>query len=463
MQQVSVVSQSADQDGEPYRVKSERHSLNPRPLLWRLLFLLLLFVGTLLLFRRPRRGLRALLFLRRTPRFRRRRRSVLGLRRLAPRRSLRPLSRLIPVGLRTIVWLRSRRTVGVRSIRPTVRLNCRRTIGLRPSVRLGCRRTLRFRLTILHSPVRASAAILWTRCRRISRGLSRGPIGWRVIGRPYRFGADDFAVVQSSRLGSSRDGRCAMIPRSPLLRVCASCLRMLRLSGDRRNMPLPRRRLFFRPRTRADPAIAPVVADPRYRPIDHRGVVDVVDDGDVHVVHRSVVEKPVVIPTSALVALAKVSIAVIDSAIESDLRTPVAVIEDKSVAAPTPIGWSPQEADLRRHHPSPRHPVVIVVGVSPVSGRPKITIPRTKRLLIDRQFRRCKVDRYADLCVGCRRQGQQYQCEQGRTNAGEDTHNASSFLMILRAPGVALRLRLARIERRHFRAKRISDSVSPRK
>src|SRR5712692_7835618 len=114
MQQVRAVSQSADQDGEPYRVKSERHSLNPGPLLRRLLVLLLLFVGTLLLFRRPGCGLRVLLFLRRTPRFRRRsRRSVLGRQRLVPRSSLRPLSRLIPVGLRTIVWLRSRRTVGV--------------------------------------------------------------------------------------------------------------------------------------------------------------------------------------------------------------------------------------------------------------------------------------------------------------------------------------------------------------
>jgi hypothetical protein len=114
----------------------------------------------LLLFWLPRRWLLVLLFLRRTPRLRRRRRSVLGLRRLAPRRSLGPLSRLIPIGLRPIVRLRSRCTVGVRSIRTTARLDCRRTVWLRPGARLNCRRMLRFRLTILHSPVRASAAIL---------------------------------------------------------------------------------------------------------------------------------------------------------------------------------------------------------------------------------------------------------------------------------------------------------------
>ena len=184
----------------------------------------------LLLIRRPRRGLLVLLFLRRTPRFRRRRRSALGLRRLACQRRPRPFSRIIPVGL-GLVRLRCRHTVGVRAIRPSVRLDCRRTIGLRPIawrdrrhslrfrpvirrllIRLNCGRTLRFRQTTLHRPVRASAAILGTRCRRISRGLSRGPIGWRVIGRPYRFGPDDFPVVQCSRLRSSSDWRCAMIP-----------------------------------------------------------------------------------------------------------------------------------------------------------------------------------------------------------------------------------------------------------
>ena len=94
-----------------------------------------------------------------------------------------------------------------------------------------------------------------------------------------------------------------------------------------------------------------------------------------------------VVPTSAFVAFSKITEAIIDPAVETYLRTPVAVIEKKTFAAPTPIPWSPQETDFRRHHPCARHPVIIVevVAVGPVAGCPNVTVPRTKRLLIDRQ------------------------------------------------------------------------------
>src|ERR1035441_11073959 len=76
-------------------------------LLRRLLVFFWLFLRLLLLLRLLRRGLRVLL-LRRRPRFCRRR-GVLGLRPLARRRSLWPLSRLIPNGLPPRTRLRGRR------------------------------------------------------------------------------------------------------------------------------------------------------------------------------------------------------------------------------------------------------------------------------------------------------------------------------------------------------------------
>src|ERR1700680_2013798 len=104
-------------------------------------------------------------------------------------------------------------------------------------------------------------------------------------------------------------------------------------------MFLVRRRLFWRLRTSTDPTIAAVVTDPVHRRIvDHRGVVNVVNVGDVHVVHRTVVVKLPVLPTSAFIALTKVSVAVTDPAIEPYTRTPVAIVENVSVAAPPPIG-----------------------------------------------------------------------------------------------------------------------------
>src|SRR5208337_3091789 len=95
-----------------------------------------------------------------------------------------------------------------------------------------------------------------------------------------------------SRLRSSSDCRFAMIHGSPLLRVRTGRLRMLSLNGYSRNMFLTCGSLIFGPRTRADPASAAVVADPVHRgAVNHRGVVDVVNLGDVHVVHGAVVEE----------------------------------------------------------------------------------------------------------------------------------------------------------------------------
>jgi hypothetical protein len=187
--------------------------------------------------------------------------------------------------------------------------------------------------------------------------------------------------------------------------------------------------LFLRRWTRVDPTIAAVVTDVIHRGVvDHCRVVNVVNVGDVHVVHRTVVIKLSVLPTSTFITLTEVSIAVTDPAIKTYLRTPVAVIEDISVVAPAPIAWGPEETDLRSHDPCTRHPVVIafVVVVGPIARCPEITLAGYGRLLVHGQRWRGECNRYADLRVGCRRHGQHYECEQQRTNGGDDMHFASS-------------------------------------
>jgi hypothetical protein len=202
---------------------------------------------------------------------------------------------------------------------------------------------------------------------------------------------------------------------------------MLSLNGYRRNMSLTRRGLFFRPWTPVDPTIATVVTDPIHRGVvvNDRGVVNVVNVGYIHVVHRTVIVKLPVLPTSAFIALTKISVAVTDPAIEPYTRTPVAIVENVSVAAPTPIGGSPQQTAFRSHDPGTRYPVVVVVSISPVPRRPDITIAGNGRLLVNREFGRGERDRYADLRVGCRRDSQYDECEEQRTNGGNETHCAS--------------------------------------
>ena len=154
-----------------------------------------------------------------------------------------------------------------------------------------------------------------------------------------------------------------------------------------------------------DPTIATVVTDPIHRGgvVNYRCVINVVNVSYIHVVHRTVIVKLPVLPTSAFIALTKISVAVTDPAIESYARTPVTIVENVSVAAPTPIGRSPQQTAFRSHHPRARYPVVVVVSISPVPRGPDITVAGDGRLLVNGQFRRGECDGYADLPVGCRR------------------------------------------------------------
>ena len=186
---------------------------------------------------------------------------------------------------------------------------------------------------------------------------------------------------------------------------------MLSLHGYRRNVPSPARQSRPRPGTRVDPAVAAVVADPILCDVvDHGCVVNVVNVDDVHVVDGTVVEEMSVVPAPALVAFAEISEAVINPAIETYVRPPVAFMEKKSVAAPTPITGRPEVADLRSLDPCAGHPVVVadIVVVGPVAGRPDIAIAGASRLLVHGQRGRADSDRDADLRRRCQRNDDHY-------------------------------------------------------
>jgi len=156
---------------------------------------------------------------------------------------------------------------------------------------------------------------------------------------------------------------------------------MLSLNGYRRNVSLMCRSFFGRRGTGPCSIGAAVVADAVHRGgiVDHRRVVNVANVGDVHIVHRAVVVKLTVFPTSTLVALPEVTESVNDPAVETDTWAPVPLIENKTFVDLSPITRGPEETYFRSQHPSPRHPIVIVVivVVGPVARRPDITFGRT--------------------------------------------------------------------------------------
>src|SRR5579863_6210360 len=124
------------------------------------------------------------------------------------------------------------------------------------------------------------------------------------------------------------------------------------------------RGLFRRGRARPGTTISAVIADVVVRSVVDDGlVIDVVNVGDIHIIHRAVVIEASVSPISALIADATVTKAVVNATVEADVRTPVAIVPGISIVAPAPISGSPEQANLGSHHPRSRHPEVAFLSI----------------------------------------------------------------------------------------------------
>jgi len=75
--------------------------------------------------------------------------------------------------------------------------------------------------------------------------------------------------------------------------------------------------LFLGGGARLDPAVTAVVADVVPFALVHPCVVNVADFVGVHPIHRRVVEKMPVVPTSAFIAMTEVTEAIVDPTIEA--------------------------------------------------------------------------------------------------------------------------------------------------
>src|SRR5579863_744519 len=98
--------------------------------------------------------------------------------------------------------------------------------------------------------------------------------------------------------------------------------------------------------------------------------VGVVDDGRVHVNDCGVIGELAAAPLAAGKADAHVAEAIVDTAVEADVRSPVAFVEEELAAFPTPPGRGPQKADGGRGNPGAGNPVIPVGTVGPVAGSP---------------------------------------------------------------------------------------------
>jgi hypothetical protein len=145
------------------------------------------------------------------------------------------------------------------------------------------------------------------------------------------------------------------------------------------------RGLFRRGRARPGPTISAVIADVVVGSVVNDSlVVNIVNVGDIHVIHGAVVIEASVSPISALIADTPVAEAVVDAAVKTDIRAPVAIVPGVSVTTPTPIAGRPEQANLGSHYPRTGHPEVTFLSIRPVARRPQIAISRGHRLRVKR-------------------------------------------------------------------------------
>src|SRR5450432_677158 len=197
-------------------------------------------------------------------------------------------------------------------------------------------------------------------------------------------------VVERARTLGRRNRRLALIHRRAQLPVRSRLLHMLLLRRHRPHVPLirVRVRLFLTRRPPFDPAPPAVIAHVVVRPDVDPLLVHIVNYLDIHIVHRAVIEEVSPIPPPAFISVAEVPKSIADSSVPPDLRPPISGMKQKRVSAPSPPCRRPQITHLRRFHPCPRHPVIVIAIPVPVAWRPDIAVTRAYRLLVNRQRRR---------------------------------------------------------------------------
>src|SRR5271163_3567204 len=136
---------------------------------------------------------------------------------------------------------------------------------------------------------------------------------------------------------------------------------------------------------------------------------------DVH--HGGVVRKDSAIPASPDEANAAIAESIINAAVESNVRAPIACMENVPAAAPAPISRSPEKADSWRHNPCAGHPEITIRPISPISRGPEVSRTRADGLVIYRQRRRSDMHRDAHTNLRRRpnRRTHHYQREQNQS------------------------------------------------
>src|SRR5215470_7233441 len=155
--------------------------------------------------------------------------------------------------------------------------------------------------------------------------------------------------------------------------------------------------------------------------------VDVVDVDHVDVGDGAVVVVVAAAPVAAIEASAGIAEAVVNSAVETDVRSPVAGVPNVEAFTPTPITGRPEVTGLRGDHPRAGNPeiVFVFVTVGPITGNPDIALAGANGLCINWQCRRADPngDAHGNLRMRWSGNRQDSGCKNKQKNETSDTHN----------------------------------------
>jgi hypothetical protein len=110
--------------------------------------------------------------------------------------------------------------------------------------------------------------------------------------------------------------------------------------------------------------------------------IGIVDDVRIHAPSRGIIPEGVALPSTSGEAGTIITKAIVDPPVISNVPAPITVVPMIKAVAETPITRGPKISPLRNFHPSARNPEITIVSIGPVAWIPKISVVRTRRLVV---------------------------------------------------------------------------------
>jgi hypothetical protein len=183
------------------------------------------------------------------------------------------------------------------------------------------------------------------------------------------------------------NGWMSVVVRGELTAVGAGRSLVVALHRSGRGMVLVGKSFLFGGGSGSDAAMTSVEADVTAMCDNYLGI-DIVKASAPDIAHAGVIKKAPALPVAAAITDAGVAEAVVNSAVEADLRSPVSFVPDIGVISPSPVAGRPEQTSLGCFNPCAGNPeIAAVFGVTPITGCPDITWVRANGLCVNGEHR----------------------------------------------------------------------------